>query len=452
MVKIMINFFNNYSPLCCAISSSYDRYAFKASSSVIWTAQNNPLNNSSLKLAYIKNKLIIPSNTTITIQNMILNFAPRASIEIHSLSEEFSNQNYLYNQLIDAGNTQSLIDQVNYNWSGDDWELRTQLLQKSPFLSQDILKEIISNSHLPNVLLLEVLLANPDATKDKNFINFLLDFSTLSSNYVDLIRSSWSSNTTRTTLESLLSFTKEQLAERSNFLYNRLQTDSLKRTDDLRIKLNETGTIEDQLKLSMTYFDRGQYNLGKVVLDGINEQEMQSEYDLLKLTELKVLTNNFHELFVNGNYESNLKSEQIESLVNLKNSFNHYYSKGILNNLLCFHYRICDELVEYIPDLEILAKKNKADVKNKTTKDLLVDVYPNPASNYCVFDFKDKTIVGKEIKVFNITGIEMFTRLVFVKNSSIVLNTDELKNGIYYYEILTIDNKMTKGKFIINKN
>jgi len=46
----------------------------------------------------------------------------------------------------------------------------------------------------------------------------------------------------------------------------------------------------------------------------------------------------------------------------------------------------------------------------------------------------------------------MFTRPVFVKNSSIVLNTDELKNGIYYYEILTIDNKMTKGKFNINKN
>jgi hypothetical protein len=132
------------------------------------------------------------------------------NLEIDSISDEFFNQNYLYSQMIDAGNTQALIDEVNNNWTNDEWELRTQLLIKSPFLSQDVLKEITSNGLLPNVLLMEVLLANPDATKDENFINFLLDYTTLSSIYIDLVRSSWDSNTTRTTLESLLSYTKEQ--------------------------------------------------------------------------------------------------------------------------------------------------------------------------------------------------------------------------------------------------
>lgn len=372
------------------------------------------------------------------------------NLEIDSISNEFFNQNYLYSQMIDAGNTQALIDQVNYNWSNDEWELRTQLLLKSPFLSQDVLKEITSNGLLPNVLLMEVLLANPDATKDENFINFLLDYTTLSSTYIDLIRLSWDSNTTRTMLESLLSYTKEQLAERSNYLYNRLQTDSLKRTDDLRYKLNESAEIEDQIKLSLTYLDRGQYSLGKEVLDSINEQDIQSEYDLLKLTELRIIANYFQELFINDVFESNLSNEQIDGLVNLRNSFQHYYTKEILNNILCFHYRICDEIIEFIPEAEIQAKKGNSDIRYENLKDGIVKVYPNPASSYCIFEFTNKVVVGKEIKVYSLAGVEILLSPIY-NNNAIVLNTEEIKNGIYFYEIKTTDNKIVKGKFTINR-
>lgn len=229
-----------------------------------------------------------------------------------------------------------------------------------------------------------------------------------------------------------------------------MQSDSLKKTDELRIKLNDTGEIEDQIKLSMTYLDRGQYNFGKEILNGIDEQDIQSENDLIKLNELKMLANYFQELFTNEVFESNLSNEQVESLVNLRNSCEHYYTKEILNNLLCFHYKICDDVVEFIPDFAIQAKKSNSNVSNKNMKNEIVKVYPNPASSYCIFDLIDQKVSLKEMKIYSLTGVEILCNPIYVNNTA-VLNTDVLNNGIYFYKIKTTDNKIVKGKFTINR-
>ena len=66
--------------------------------------------------------------------------------------------------MIDNGDTDILQSQIENNWSSDAWSLRNNLMQESPYLSTEALLTAAAENLLPNAMLLEVLLANPDAT------------------------------------------------------------------------------------------------------------------------------------------------------------------------------------------------------------------------------------------------------------------------------------------------
>lgn len=82
---------------------------------------------------------------------------------------------YLYNSLIDGGNTQQLQNNVNFQWSDDAWDLRDNLLAHSPNLSTQILAEAANTGILPDAMLMEVLLTNVAACRDRNFLAILVN-------------------------------------------------------------------------------------------------------------------------------------------------------------------------------------------------------------------------------------------------------------------------------------
>ena len=86
---------------------------------------------------------------------------------------DYGNTLYLYNALIDNGNTNALLDNIDLVWSNDAWTLRNQLVAKSPNLSQEVLRRAALTGTLPDAMLIEILLLNADACKDKAFLDFL---------------------------------------------------------------------------------------------------------------------------------------------------------------------------------------------------------------------------------------------------------------------------------------
>jgi len=114
-----------------------------------------------------------------------------------------------------------LIRLIQDVWSEDIWNLRNQLMSKSPYLSQEAIISVAQENLLPPALLLEICIANPDATKDQGFLDLLrYEIPTPLPEYmINLIIASWDERTLRTELEEQLAAIKGNIFQFVNLSY-----------------------------------------------------------------------------------------------------------------------------------------------------------------------------------------------------------------------------------------
>lgn len=124
--------------------------------------------------------------------------------EMLAAKEAWLNTSYVYASLIDGGNTPATVQQVQQSWPQDAWELRAQLMATSPYLSTEVLMEMMKKNTLPQAMVLEICLANPEATKKEGFLKWSEQEapSPLPAYMADLIAGSWAEKTFRMELEA----------------------------------------------------------------------------------------------------------------------------------------------------------------------------------------------------------------------------------------------------------
>ena len=87
---------------------------------------------------------------------------------------DYNNVNALYENLIDGGNTEATLTDVETAMPGDMWELREALLGKSPHLSMEVLKATADKTEvLPESVIFEIMAANPDELKKEELYDIL---------------------------------------------------------------------------------------------------------------------------------------------------------------------------------------------------------------------------------------------------------------------------------------
>ncbi len=140
--------------------------------------------------------------------------------QFNNLTTSYNDLNFTYISLIDDGNTEDFKDNIDINWSNDAWLLRGKLLESSPYLSSEVLLEAARQNVLPNGMLLEVLLANPDATRGEKFIEALKEATqnTFPEYMLDYIRGNYDSKTLRTDMEGQLSSIHSELSSTRNWI------------------------------------------------------------------------------------------------------------------------------------------------------------------------------------------------------------------------------------------
>lgn len=125
-------------------------------------------------------------------------------IDYYMAETAYFNLLYSYLQQIDGGSTPSLLTEIQNTWPQEAWDLRNDLMSIAPFVSREALEEAAFSNILPDAMLLEVCLANPDATREEELLRILSDDipNTLPSYMIDMIRDNWDTETTRTLLEN----------------------------------------------------------------------------------------------------------------------------------------------------------------------------------------------------------------------------------------------------------
>lgn len=75
-----------------------------------------------------------------------------------------------------------------------------------------------------------------------------------------------------------------------------------------------------------------------------------------------------------------------------------------------------------------------------------VKITPNPVIDYADFSFGDH--IASSLKIFNITGEEVFAANE-ISSSHFRFNRNNLKSGIYFYEVNSKEKLISKGKLVI---
>ena len=172
--------------------------------------------------------------------------------ELTNINFNYGNLKYNYTQLIDAGNTPELIRLIQGEWAEDIWSLRSKLIEQSPYLSQEAILTVAEENLLPPALLLEICIANPDATKDEDFLEKLRCCipTPLPEYMINLIRASWNQKTLRTELEEELSAFKTYRDEYQNYKTEFLFSDTVYNYTDIINHLGTRGSYSDYFSLA----------------------------------------------------------------------------------------------------------------------------------------------------------------------------------------------------------
>lgn len=363
---------------------------------------------------------------------------------------------YAYNQLIDGGNTNALLSQIELTWSEDAWQLRNELMLKSPYLSKDVLIEAAKTNILPQAMLLEICLANPDATKSNEFLDLLrYDIKyPFPESLIDFIIDSWDIKTSRTTFEKDLAFYNSEMGFSNDLLLTNMYLDStdINHTDSIRYWLNRRQTISAKYELAESYFKEGNFDVAIFfTLDSIPLNFNLSENEELEWERYKTYMLFRRDIIYSGRNLMQLNETEIQTLTSFADGATDLPAV-MVQNLLCFGYKICTDNFPVLPEGSGMKHSHHQNKSLLLIDNNKVDVAPNPALTYTAFTYKFPLLNGKaEINITDETGrtIQRFT--ISDKQGQIIWDTRQVERGIYIYIIRDANSILAKGKVVVEK-
>lgn len=366
--------------------------------------------------------------------------------DIDSVSDEL-------NQLTDAGDTYALNQEVLSSSSDETMELRAELLDASPYLSDTVLSSAVEKEEvLPNPILTEVLVANPQSAKSDKILQKADEREVLlTQNQYDQVIAGRLIAGAKEKLEAKLTSTNGKREFAFTNLVLALKEDTTTGSRDTLIKLLEN---EEQLLAKYTLIDEylfvkdtvkamAAYNSISSSFDLNNDEyaEWQNyQYWLnYRIVQLQV-----------GNSHMNPDSLQKIALYQTHDNANDNL-KALIKNVLT----IADTLTYHEPYLSIdttqkVAKTIFRPIYNENPINQL-HIYPNPADNYFIVDFSGIITMDDiiTIQVSNMEG-KIVNRYNINSNIGIkVVDTRTWIPGFYMISLRTSDNIIMAGRVTI---
>ena len=360
---------------------------------------------------------------------------------------------YNYNQQIDGGNTEQLLDDIQGKWSDDVWKIRQELIAKSPYVSQEVLIETAKQNLLPQAIYLEICLANVDATRSESFLKFLQYEipNPLPEYMIDIIRENWDTKSLRTVLESNLAHYSGKKDNLLDMMLNNSLKDSIVNRSYVRSMLTERGYYSDYFTIAEGYIEENDFENAYNILYDLS----LNYYKLTKEQETEI--NDFEEyiafrenLFASDS--SNIYQLTASEIENLLDYTETHTGRGriLAQNILCVLYDICpeEELLEnkdhFIPNPDTYSS-----AKNPSNQ---IEVMPNPAQNYTTFKWNFDLIQGNAVlKIYEQSGKQIETQVLFSSQGQWVWDTRGVSNGIYTYSVTSNSILLGSGKVVVKK-
>jgi hypothetical protein len=389
--------------------------------------------------------------------NCPLNFTTPGGIKYEVLVErrnEFESLKYTYNQIIDQGNTQGTITEIELTWPEHAWELRDEFMLRSPYNSEEVLRAAIQKNIMPHAMLLEVLLANPDALRDGRVVRVAENdvVPPMPQYMIDLLYAARNETTLRTAMESTLANLHMDVQRlQKKLLTAHVFADSTSSSPDSTLHyLNFVKTVEGNYSRASAMADRDMYSAANDVLDSMLTNYRLSNdraAEMNKLKDLYSLLGNVHD---GDKTIANLDSSDIQAMKTIAEDESAGIAARKAQNALCFHYDICYDRTGQ-PKSGAQPLKPKPSYKELVSMLNTATAYPNPADGYVTLAY---TLLHSKANttmvVYDGTGRKLETRnLGEGYEGQQLFDTRRLSSGVYLYHIAQEGKKVNEGKFIV---
>jgi hypothetical protein len=340
---------------------------------------------------------------------------------------------YLYEQLIDGGNTDAVVEEIVSAWPQDVWELRTYLLSKSPYLSTEALMELVDKPGVPDAIKAEVRIANPDATKKEGFLRWAEQDAVypLPPHLIASIAASWETQTYRTTLEAQMADKHAAMTEAANELLDLYATrDSTGvPNDSLRWVWQQITTVAARYAESLLRLQADDFSGAQALVDDLDEDHKLSSAEEAEQARMQALVADLLNLKQQARDVRQLDPSEITAWETL---IQDQYDRPAtwISNTLCFHYGICRPPLtggDSEPKSLQRSEEEKAIGAARTFR-----FQPNPASTFIMLDYRLlPTESAGMLHVLDAQGRTVATQLLKGNVGQVVLDIRGWAKGVY---------------------
>jgi len=360
--------------------------------------------------------------------------------------------------LIDGGNTEGLNFEVMTSMPEDALEIRQELLNESPYLSDTVMKQAIYKENvLPNVMIRDILTVNPQSAKSEEVLDALdTRYEPMPDYMMGQIMEGQNILGTKELLEAQIQswWIVRSKAKVELFRQYLSDTNLVSQADSIITFLEEENDLTSKYNLAFRYWNRldsveafeilntipEQYNLTNDQLT--THQQYLDYFDILKL-------------IADSNWTaSDLDSVSVELLFEIKENGGSgisAFARGMLLKGGFIDYKETIVLPRLAsPEENSFANKNIDD--NEQRKDYL-KLFPNPAGDYVIV-FYD---IGSDSRSFSLKLVDnqgIVIRIIQLEpgKDQIVVNLENLPNGIYLFTLNVNGKKLESQKLIKIRN
>ncbi|MCF8369111.1 MAG: T9SS type A sorting domain-containing protein [Bacteroidales bacterium] len=356
--------------------------------------------------------------------------------------------------LKDGGSTEALKWEVDMSTPPETYTVYNELMNHSPYISDTVMGSAIEKEEvLPNVMIRDVMVANPHNAKDESLLEKIGERSDPMPEYmIAQILQGQSLVSAFESLQSQKAYYKQQRSLALNALIKLYLSDTLDPAaskDSLKVLLENENSKGAKYRLAFLSMEQGAWSMGQQVLNEIPQQFNLSEEELAIHQQYTAFYNLLSGLLQQGKSVSEVDSTQIELLLNIEAMQAGKPSVYARNVLLAL------EQIEYeepilLPDLfkSTAVQEERQRIMQSLDEHHYVSLFPNPAGAYLIIEHKlemesQKVVVkinnmkGECIKQVELTG----------KQNQQTVDIHSLKPGIYTATIVADQQELETVKF-----
>jgi len=340
-------------------------------------------------------------------------------------------------QYVDGGDTDNLTLEVQTSFPDEAMQIRQELLNESPYLSDTVMETAIMKENvLPNVMIRDILVANPQSAKSAEVLNTLDDrFIPMPDYMMSEIMQGLNAIGAKEILEQELSKHKTIHSKSLSKLLRHYKQDTINAWahDSLISLLLAEPFPGPHYKAAFIYLEQNDSLSIQSTLDNIPQVFILSDRETI-----------VHNLFLD--YFGILSELQEDSLASIDSIqelalLNIAQNDHLLTGLYARNHLHGYDLINYIEPIflpESLKSTptwgNYKPVSGSNSK--LMKIFPNPAGGYFIIEYDLREINGKAVLILSdLNGRRLDSFTIEDKQNQQLLGTSSYPSGMYILQL-----------------